>query len=340
MELELISPSTNLSLGSSVYLGQGGKILTWGRNDMATTQQMGIHWVVKDPDGGVVIDRTEWELIPYTSPGDAHGFIGPTFVLDKAGIWTVTVELLMNRPSPVVVDTYDGDLCTVTTEIPPEYELIQHTIYHFAYIYDGDVEVTTVTFKTDPFSPSAWMGEQFAKKLEDEYRARGGNVLEVRVYVDVTPLLWTDYRIELIGTPLGEEVAAPGIGVAGIPIAISVLIIALAIIAVIVIATLMWERFMDTFKPYPGLKDVKPGWHKEALILDIHDSEEKWERTITPIETLEGMSEEELRVLLDKIAEEEVPTKPEIPWELLAIVGGLGVLGVGAAVALAARPKG
>ncbi|GAJ02497.1 unnamed protein product, partial [marine sediment metagenome] len=40
--------------------------------------------------------------------------------------------------------------------VPPTYELIQHTISHFAYIYDGDVEVTTATFKIDPFTPSAW----------------------------------------------------------------------------------------------------------------------------------------------------------------------------------------
>ncbi|GAH88270.1 unnamed protein product, partial [marine sediment metagenome] len=35
----------------------------------------------------------------------------------------------------------------------------------------------------------------------------------------------------------------------------------------------------------------------------IHDSEEYWERPLTPTETLEGMSEAELRDYLDQIAE-------------------------------------
>ncbi|GAI98240.1 unnamed protein product, partial [marine sediment metagenome] len=50
---------------------------------------------------------------------------------------------------------------------------------------------------------------------------------------------------------------------------------------------------------------------------------------------LEGMSEAELREHLDKIAEEEV--KKEFPWGLV-VIGGVAVLGVGAAaIALTAR---
>ena len=220
------------------------------------------------------------------------------------------------------------------TGIPPTYELIQHTIYPFAYIYDGDVEMTTATFKTDPFTPSAWMGEEFASKLEEEVRARGGRVLEAKVYVDTTPLLWTNFRIEVTGTPLeGGMEAAAGVSV-GIALWLAIILVCLAIIAVIVVATLMWERFMGTFKTYPGLHDVKPGWGKETLMLTIHDSEEYWERPLTPTETLEGMSEAELRDYLDKIAEEEVPDK--VDWGALAILGGLAVLGVGAAVVFTA----
>jgi len=61
---------------------------------------------------------------------------------------------------------------------------------------------------------------------------------------------------------------------------------------------------------------------------------------LTPVETLEEMSEEELRDYLDKIAEEEVPPEEISPWAIVALVGGLGVLGAGAAVAFAmAKPK-
>ncbi len=220
--------------------------------------------------------------------------------------------------------------------IPPTYELIQHTMYHFAYIYEGDVEVTTATFKTDPFTPSAWMADKFASKLEEEVRARGGRPIEVKVYVDKTPLLWTDFRIEVISTPIGGVTeAAPGIAV-GIPVWLAIILVALAIIAVIVVATLAFTTVWDRIHPKPGLEEVKVAWGKEALILDIQDAEEYWERPPTPVETLGGMSEAELRDHLDQIAEEEVP--PEIsPWAIVALVGGLGVLGVGAVVALAAR---
>jgi hypothetical protein len=217
--------------------------------------------------------------------------------------------------------------------IPPTYELIQHTIYPYAYIYDGDVEVTTATFKTDPFTPAAWMADQFASKLEEEVRARGGRPIEVKVYVDTTPLFWTDFRIDVVGTPLGVGVAS-GIAV-GIPLWLAIILVCLAIIAVIVVATLAIKTIVELFKTYPGLKDVKPGWGKETLMLTIHDSEEHWERPLTPTETLEDMSEEELRIYLDKMAEEEVA--PEVAWWPLVVVGGLGVLGVGAAIALTAR---
>ena len=338
--LEVISPSTNrtspskelLSLAASIPIGQSGLVHVWGQNDMAISQKLGISWVVKDPEGLIVEEYSHWEMWS-TGPNDNHEFIGGRFDLNKEGTYSIAVSLLMNPDSPVVVDSYEGDLCTTTLEVPPEFELIQHTIYPYAYIYDGDVEVTTATFKTDPFTPAAWLGDKFASKLEEEVRARGGRPIEVKVYVDTTPLFWTNFRVEVIGTPLGAE-AASGIAV-GIPIWAAILIIALAIIAVIVVATLAITTIMDRLEHKPGLADVKPGWGKETLILTIHDSEEYWERPLTPMETLQGMSEAELRDYLDKIAEEEVP--PEVPWWPLAIIGGVAVLGVGAAIALTAR---
>ncbi|MBA7709842.1 hypothetical protein ES703_118768 [subsurface metagenome] len=244
---------------------------------------------------------------------------------------------IMEVPGPDAFTPIYSGVIEVGIEAPPKVELIQHTIYHFAYIYDGDEEMTTATFKTDPFTPSAWIADKFANKLEEEVRARGGHPLEVKVYVDKTPLLWTNFRIEVSSTPIGGvAVAAPGIAV-GIPIWAAILIACLAITLVIVVATLAFKTVMAEFKRKPGLEDVKPAWGKEALILDIQDAEAYWERPLTPVETLEGMSEAELRDHLDQIAEEEVP--PEIsPWAIVALVGGLGVLGVGAAIALAA-PK-
>ena len=98
--------------------GERGLVHIWGRNDMATTQRMGISWIVKDPDGIVVEEYSTWEAWPYTSPGDAHHFIGGRFDLDKAGKYTINVGLYMNPDNLTYVDTYYGILCTVAAAVP------------------------------------------------------------------------------------------------------------------------------------------------------------------------------------------------------------------------------
>ncbi|GAH70600.1 unnamed protein product [marine sediment metagenome] len=111
-------------------------------------------------------------------------------------------------------------------------------------------------------------------------------MLETKVYVDTTPLLWTDIRIEVTGTPLGGDgVAGRGIAV-GIAPWLAIILVCLAIIAVIIVATLAFDHWMEKFKKKPGLEDVKPAWGKEALILDIQDAEEYWDRDPDEVEGL------------------------------------------------------
>ncbi|GAI98343.1 unnamed protein product, partial [marine sediment metagenome] len=186
-----------------------GIVTVLGRNDMTTTQQMGITWTVNDPEGYEVEHYSAWEAWPYCPPGDEHKFDGGRFDIEKPGDWTINIELLMNRDSPVVVDSYDGLLCSVSEEVlPPGYNLIQHTIYHFAYIYDGDDEVTTATFRIDPFTPSAWATEKLAEKVKTEAEKMGSRVLELKAYADTRPLLWSDIKIDLKATPIGGVTAA------------------------------------------------------------------------------------------------------------------------------------
>ncbi len=219
--------------------------------------------------------------------------------------------------------------------IPPTYELLEETIYPYAYVYEGDAEVSTFTFKTDPFTPASWIAGRLADHFENEVRKAGGRVMEMRVYVDRSPLLWADWRIEVVGispkTPAGLGMSL------GLVWWAAILVVAFAIIAVIIVATLATKTIVGLFKRKVGLEDVKVGWGKETLILTIQDSEEYWERPLTPVETLEGMSEEELRHLLNQIAEEEVP--PVSPWGIVALVGAVAVLGVGAVAALAMRKE-
>lgn len=98
--------------------GERGLVHIWGRNNMSSTQRMGISWVVRDPDGIVVEEYSAWEIWPYTSPGSSHEFIGGRFNLDKPGTYTINIALSMNPSDPIIVDTYYGALCTVAVAVP------------------------------------------------------------------------------------------------------------------------------------------------------------------------------------------------------------------------------
>ncbi|GAI46987.1 unnamed protein product, partial [marine sediment metagenome] len=100
---------------SNVLQDKEGKVHIWGRNDMATNQKLGIHWIVKDPDGLVVEDYEDWQF-GSASPGATHEFISPgRFDLNKLGTWTISISLAMNPTSPIQVDSYAGVATRVTS---------------------------------------------------------------------------------------------------------------------------------------------------------------------------------------------------------------------------------
>lgn len=214
------------------------------------------------------------------------------------------------------------------TGIPPTYELLEETIYPYAYIYQGDCDISTFTFRTDPFTPASWIAGQVTAAVEDETRKAGGNIMEMRVYVDTAPLLWTDWRVEVVGVSL-EATAGPGIW--------AVVILAALVVIGIIAATLLVKEIVGIFKRKPGLDDVKVGWGSESLIMTIQDSEKYWDRPLTPLETLQAMSAGELRHYLNEIAKEELPTG--ISWLPWLVIGGVVLVGGGTAVALTSRRK-
>ncbi len=90
---------------------------------------------------------------------------------------------------------------------PSQFELIQDTVYPFAYIYDGPAQVVTTEYLTEPFTPAAWSAQNFADKLEEEIRANGARIIQVKVWVDVSPLLWRTFKVEVTATPLSEGIS-------------------------------------------------------------------------------------------------------------------------------------
>ncbi|GAI94841.1 unnamed protein product, partial [marine sediment metagenome] len=187
-----------------------------------------------------------------------------------------------------------------------------------------------------------WAGIKIAEAMASHVEGEGSRVLKLKIYEDTTPMLWTNYRVEVTAAviPQGQGIAIWPV-LAALPWAaiIKGTLIVLGIVIVGWVIEKLIKAVSTAFFPRtPGLEDMKPTWSRETLIKTVNDTEEHLEEPLTPIETLEEMSEEELRSYLDELAKKVVPPSP-VPWELLAILGGLGVLGVGAAVALAARPK-
>lgn len=130
MKVGVQFPSTSLqALGASVPIGTRGLVHVWGRNDMGTNQRMGIAWIVKDPNGIVAEEHSDWEVF-WTGPGNEHEFIGGRFDINKPGTWLIGISLFMNPDAPVRVDTYEGVLCVVT-------ELWEGTISKKELEYDG-----------------------------------------------------------------------------------------------------------------------------------------------------------------------------------------------------------
>ena len=221
--------------------------------------------------------------------------------------------------------------CIDIVGIPPTYELLEETICPYAYVYDGPCDVSTFTFKTDPFTPAKWIAGKLATAVETEVKKAGGRVIEMRVYVDRSPLLWTDWQIEVVGIPASTAGLGVSVGIAWWAVAI------LAAIAIILIIVITWaiKTIADTFKHKPLSEEIKAAWSQETLISVINDFEEKLDRTPTPPEELGKKSDQELRDYCNQLAQEIVP--PGVSWWPIAI--GAGVVAVGVGIALATRKR-
>ncbi len=112
-ELEYNSSRADIP-ASDIPLGEDGLVHIWGRNDTDSAQQMGISWIIIDPDNVTVENYSTWESWPYTGANGDHEFIGGRFDMSKVGMYHISVNLLMNHDSPEVVDTYTGILCIIT----------------------------------------------------------------------------------------------------------------------------------------------------------------------------------------------------------------------------------
>lgn len=228
---------------------------------------------------------------------------------------------IMEVPGPdIFTDICIGAIEVLPEEVPPEYELIQHTIYPWAYISEGDAEVCTFEFKLTPeqIPGTEWLGERIVDSFVSELEKEGSRLLELKVYRDTTPIFWTSYRVEVTATasPLAWNLILIGV--------LAILFVVAIIFAIKAVESLVYHRkALD--------EETKKTFSREtltAMILDLSPE--------TPPETLGGMSDQELRDLLNQLLAE---IAPPVSWWPLAILGAVGVLGVGGVAVAYAMAK-
>ncbi|MBA7695344.1 hypothetical protein ES703_103969 [subsurface metagenome] len=253
---------------------------------------------------------------------------------------------IMEVPGPdIFTDILRGTIEVVEVAPPPEYELIQHTIHPAAYVYEDEAEICTIEFPLGPEQVpfTQWGGLRIAEAFANAVEAEGNTLLEVKVYEDATPLLWTNYRVEI-----KAAVASEGQGVAVWPWLIAMTLpwgkIILGVLGILGIWVAGWviEKLIKTVdrvihKPSALTDEVIDALGREDLIPMILYKAPRVEYEVTP-EELEAMSDDGLRALLKELRDRQV--REEMEWWPLALIAGVGILGVGAAVALAtARRK-
>ena len=142
MRLGVTSPFNKSFSISSVPIGQKGLVHIWGQNNTTLEQKLGIAWTVRDPDGLLGEQYSDWS--GNIKPGKDHEFIGGRFEFFKEGVYTIEVELFMNPDSPVIVDSYDGALCTIVVEVPPEEEVPEEINWLPIILIGGGVALAAV----------------------------------------------------------------------------------------------------------------------------------------------------------------------------------------------------
>lgn len=237
--------------------------------------------------------------------------------------------LSVKSAAPPVVGWQLLDSTTVgVTAGPPvsDWELIQHTIYYWAYFYEGAAGKCEFEFTLPP-EEIPWT-ESIAKKVVEELASRleaeGSKLLEFKIYLDRAGPLWSRWKGEITVADI-EQGGVSGIAIAPALAAAMPWIIKGAIIAAVVLViyfAIISPIITVFFKPKTLSEDVKRQWERETLILAITDLRPAYSR-----QALEEMTDQELRDLLNEVYEEEVGPPAGISWLWVALIGGLAVSG-------------
>lgn len=82
------------TIPAEALLGEDGQVHIWGTSDMPVSKIMRCRWEIRDPDGHLVQTYERKTMFGVGAYGTEE-FVGPKFDLDKAGAYTIDIELLL-----------------------------------------------------------------------------------------------------------------------------------------------------------------------------------------------------------------------------------------------------
>ena len=200
---------------SNVPQGTSAKMRVTVRNNMTTSQKLGIGWAVVDPGGAVIQSYSDWETFT-TGAGNTHEFVGPTFLIEKVGTYRTRINVFV-YPSTTYVDEYYNVLCTVVLQTIPsklggvsvnvvyrdDYSIGDSVPYNLKYKYQGEAQSGTLqiqigTFPWGVFSPEVTLDpETFSFARSEDYVEKS---LSRSFKIPATVRLGQSYGIRLILT--------------------------------------------------------------------------------------------------------------------------------------------
>ena len=230
-------PDWQSSPGEDLPVGAFVGIATLAKNTGASTEEFHSETSIFDPNGKKIVTKSkDATLKVMTQSISLECSTNNTKVLGK---YTAKCKLTCEGE---LLDDWEGEIGEVT-QLPSDYKLIQHTVYPEADTYYGDAEECTIEFKLTPeqVPGTQWLGKKVADAFANEVEKQHATMLDLKIYEDTSPILWTNYRI------VATTTASPHVIVAVVVYAI------LAILFVVAIAFAIREyRYVKWGKPPYG----------------------------------------------------------------------------------------
>jgi hypothetical protein len=171
----------------------------------------------------------------------------PIFVLDEQRFSFGPPQQYKASDPQVEVDVFEGYCLKVgVLTIPEEATLAYKYDYPLAKTYKGKAEECTA--KVTIFEPvggfyDTWITEQIASTFEDEVNKQGAEMLQVKIYQDLTPIITADYYIvaTVTATPI-EYLAFPFPWAVVIPLILAVLLVVSFIFLIMQVKSIDWSK--------------------------------------------------------------------------------------------------